>query len=316
MQLQIVKPFPGIEYAYSNNTKLVKEILSNRILIDGKFHILNVFDDVNIKIALRDKSKKDFRFEQIDALILDAIGSLYDNGIYYFTTDMIARMIYQNVHHRVTAQVKQNIQVRIDAMLDLQIRLNIEDEYIKRESIPKDIRLQKKQYTCFLPLKPIDVVFSANSRKGKGYHLYQSPLIWEYGKYTKQIVSFQFDAFSFLKRNITIESLLILRNVYRRIETMKNTNNNVFNRKICLYRVENKIPKGLLPECNINPTDFKNWNDKRRKICQLVELFLDYSKKTKEKQMRIKDYKYYCTTAGEGYEIVLYGKNYYKNHKK
>ena len=150
--------FSVIEYAYSNNTKLSKEVLSNRILIDGKFHVLNVFDDTNIKIALRHKTDKDFRFEQVDPLILGAIGSFHENGIYHFTTDMIARMIYQDTHHRVTEQVKQKLQARIDAMMDLQIRFNIEEECLARQSNPKDDRLSNKRYTPFLPMKPIKAV--------------------------------------------------------------------------------------------------------------------------------------------------------------
>ncbi|MBE6665162.1 MAG: hypothetical protein E7603_02930 [Ruminococcaceae bacterium] len=312
MKQHIIEPLQDIEYVYFNNTKAAKEILDNQIQADGTWHELNVLNGTHIKIALRHTTEKDFKFERIDALILDAIGSLYDNGIYYLTTDMIARMIYQDVHHRIAVNMKQAIQDRIDVMMALKIRLNIEDECNERQSIPKDIRLQKKQYTYFLPMKQIDVIFSANSRRGKGYHLYQSPLIWEYAKYTKQIISFRFDAFSFLDKNITIEALMILRELYRRIEIMKNANNNVFNRKICLYRIENKVPKGLLINCGIDPDAYKNWNDKHRKLCGLIEAFLEYMKKTEDKQLRIKNYQHYETNEAEGYHINLYSRKYYK----
>lgn len=315
MQLQIIKPLPGIEYAYSNNTKLSKEVLSNRILIDGKFHVLNVFDDTNIKIALRHKTDKDFRFEQVDPLILGAIGSFHENGIYHFTTDMIARMIYQDTHHRVTEQVKQNIQGRIDAMMDLQIRFNIEEECLARQSNPKDDRLSNKRYTSFLPMKPIKAVFSANGKQGTGYHLYKADPLWEYAKYTKQIISYRFDAFSQLKGNKSWESLIILKYIYAQMELMKNPNNTRYSRKICLYRVENHVAKGLFPACNIDPTKFKNWNEKHRKIRRLIEAFLDHCKTTQDKHLRIKGYKYYHTNSGEGYEIELYSKAYY-NYKK
>ena len=316
MHPHLIKPLKEIEYAYFNNTKLSKVILSNRISMDGKFHELNVFDDVTIKIALRHPNKKDFQFEQIDALILDAIGSLYDNGIYYFTTDMIIRVIYCNTHHRASSQALNMFRERIDSMLDLRIRLNIKDECSKRKSTPKDIRLNNKQYADFLPMKPIDAVFSANGKLGHGYHLAQSPLLWEYAKYVKQIIACPFDAFSSLKHHMTIESLTILRYVYTKIALMKNQNNNQYSKKICLYRIENHIEKGLFPACNLYPSYFKNWGDKQRKICRLVEEFLDSLKGSEDKQLRIKNYKPYQTTHGEGYNIILYNQPYQSYKKK
>ena len=315
MKQNIIAPLPDIDHIYINNTKLAKEILCNRITADGYWNDLNVFDDVSIKVALRHIANKKVHFELIDTLILDAVGSLYDNGIYKFTIDMVARMIFHDTHHRTSKKVLQTIQERIDFMMNLQIRLNIEDEYTRRESLPHDSRLKNKRYTKFLPLKAIDTTFSANSKCGTGYHLYQSPLLWEYAKYTRQIIACRFDAFSFLQKNMTIESLFILQYIYRRIETMKNPHNNVYNRKICLYRIENKVQKGLLADCEINPNTYKNWNDKHRKVCQLIKAFLDHLKSTDVKEMHIKDYRHYKTNNAEGYHINLYSKKYY-NYKK
>ena len=310
MKQHIIEPLLDIEYVYLNNTKLSQAILNNHIRLDGTWNDLNVFDDVSIQVALRHIANKEVQFELVDMLILDTLGSLYDNGIYKFTTDMIARMIFHDTHHRTSKKVIQTVQERIDLMMGLQIRLNIENEYTARESIPRDSRLQNKRYSKFLPLKMIDVTFSANSKHGIGYHLYQSPLLWEYAKYTRQIIACRFDAFSFWQKNMTIESLFILQYIYRRIETMKNPHNNSYNRKICLYRIENKVPKGLLADCGINLLAYKNWNDKHRKIRRLIETFLDYLKTADVKE--IKDYHYYKTINAEGYHIDLYSRKYYK----
>ena len=315
MKQYIIDPLPDIEYSYLNNTKLSKEIFSNHIQADGTWHKINVFDDTDIKIALRHTTDKGFNFERIDALILDAIGTLYDNGIYFFTTDMVAKVIYQNNHHRTTAKVIQTIQNRFNLMMGLNIRVNIENEHHVRQSVPKDKRLMKSTYTYFLPIKTIEAVFSANNKHGLGYHLYESPLLWEYAKYTKQIVKCSFGSFRLPKQNMTIESLLILRYIHRRIETMKNPNNNLFNHKICLYRIENKVPKGLLAECGIDPFSYRNWSDKHRKICRLIESFLERLKTADDKTVRIKNYKHYKTNSGEGYHIDLYSRfnKSYKN---
>ena len=316
MKQYFIEPLNEISYAYSDNTKLSRELLSNRILTDGKFQDLNVFDDITVKIALRHPTKKDFSFEQIDRLIYNAIGSLYDNGIFQFTTEMIARMIYQDVHHRTTAKVIQMIQSRLDAMMELNIRLNIEEEYIARESTPKDARLQNKQYNKFFPIKPIEVIFSANSKSGNGYHLYNSPILWEYAKYTKQITKCRFGLFQLQNRHITPENLLILGYVYNQIELIKNPKNHRYSSKISLYRIENYTEKGLFPAIGINPFHYKNWNDKHRKICKLIEDFLQVLKESKDKEIRIKDYHYYKKKDSEGYYIDIHRKNRKKSNKK
>lgn len=309
MQPYVIKALQDIEYAYFNNTKLFKTLLDNHIVMDGRFQQLTVSDRVTVQVAVRHPTIKNFQFDIIDTWILDAIGSLYDNGIFYFTADMIIKMVYQDIHHRVSAEIKQKFQQRIDVLLDLQIRLNIDDDCVTRGSEPKDPRFKKKQYNPLLPMEPIDAAFSSNGKQGCGYHLRQSPLLWEYAKFTKQIISCPFDAFSFLRQNRTLETLAILRYVYRRIATMKNSNNNSYSRKISLYRTENQVSKGLLPACNIDPSNFKNWNDKHRKIRLLIEAFLDHLKSADDKKLRIKGYEYYNTNNGEGYHIVLYSQS-------
>ena len=48
----VIEPLRGIEYVYSNNTKLIHEILNNRIPLDRKYHEVPVFEDRVVKIAL------------------------------------------------------------------------------------------------------------------------------------------------------------------------------------------------------------------------------------------------------------------------
>lgn len=312
----LIEPLREIEYVYFDNTKMSRELFSNHIFTDGKFQELNVFNDVTVKIALHHPAQKDFTFEPMDRLIFNAIASLYDNGIFQFTTDMIARIMYQDIHHRTTAKVIQTIQNRLDVMMSLKIRLNIEEEYIARKSLPKDNRLQKKQYQNFLPIKPIEVTFTANSKNGNGYHLYQSPILWEYAKYTKQIVKCSFGLFQLENHNMSVESLLILGYVHNQIELMKNPKNHRYSRKISLYRLENYTEKGVFPACGISASNYKNWNDKHRTLCKLIEDFLQKLKKSKDKSIHIKDYHYYKTKDSEGYRIDLPRKNYKKSNKK
>lgn len=302
----VIEPLRGIEYVYSNNTKLIREVLNNRIPLDRKSHDVLVSKDVVIKVALFHLTVKDFRFELIDALILDAIASLYENGYFTFTTDMIAKIIYQNIHQRTTAKNLQIIQERMDLLLNLRIRLNIDHELNPKRSPPRDGRLLKKSNNRFLPLKAVDAVFAANSQKAKGYYFELSPLWWSYAKYKKQIIKCRFGLYQLQDKNTTIEALLIMRYIHNRIELMKNKNNHIYNDKISLYRITSDLVEhGILPAGGIDKAKFKNWNDKHKNILKLIETFLDKLKNTSDKDMRIKGYQYYNIHGKEGYRIDI-----------
>ena len=302
----VIEPLRGIEYVYSNNTKLIREVLNNRIPLDRKSHDVPVSKDVVIKVALFHLTVKDFRFELIDALILDAIASLYENGYFTFTTDMIAKIIYQNIHQRTTAKNLQIIQERMDLLLNLRIRLNIDHELNPKRSSPRDGRLLKKSNNRFLPLKAVDAVFAANSQKAKGYYFELSPLWWSYAKYKKQIIKCRFGLYQLQDKNTTIEALLIMRYIHNRIELMKNKNNHIYNDKISLYRITSDLVEhGILPAGGIDKAKFKNWNDKHKNILKLIETFLDKLKNTSDKDMRIKGYQYYNIHGKEGYRIDI-----------
>ena len=237
----VIEPLKCIEYVYSNNTKLIREVLNNRIPLDRKYHDVPVSKDVVIKVALFHLTVKDFRFELIDALILDAIASLYENGYFNFTTDMIAKIIYQNVHQRTTVKNLQIIQERMDLLLKLRIRLNIDHELDPKRSPPRDDRLLNKSNNRFLPIKEVDAVFAANSKEVKGYHFDLSPLWRAYAKYKKQIIKCRYGLYQLQDKNTTIEALLIMRYIHNRIELMKNKNNHIYNDKISLYRITSDL---------------------------------------------------------------------------
>lgn len=302
----VIEPLRGIEYVYSNNTKLIREVLNNRIPLDRKSHDVPVSKDVVIKVALFHLTVKDFRFELIDALILDAIASLYENGYFTFTTDMIAKIIYQNIHQRTTAKNLQIIQNRIDLLMKLEVRLNIDCEFDLKHSPSRDARLLHKSYNRFLPFKEVKTLFSANGKVAKGYHFERSPLLWEYARYKKQIIKCRYGLYQLQDKNITIESLLIMRYIHNRIELMKNKNNHIYNNRISMYRITSDLVEhGVLPACGIDKAKFKNWNDKHKKILKLIETFLDKLKNTSDKDMRIKDYQYYNIHGKEGYRIDI-----------
>ena len=306
MKDYVIEPLRGIEYVYSNNTKLIKEVLSNRIPLDRKYHELTVGKGMVIKVALCHLTVKDFRFELIDALILDAIASLYENGYFNFTTDMIARVMYQNIHHRITSKNLQTIQERMDLLLKLEIRINIDHELNSKRNPSMDGRLLNKSYNHFLPIKEVNAVFAVNSKEAKGYHFNRSPLWWEYAKYKKQIIKCRFGLYQLRDKNTTIEALLIMRYIHNRIELMKNKNNHIYNDKISLYRITSDLVEhGILPAGGIDKAKFKNWNDKHKKILNLIETFLNKLKNTSDKDMRIKGYQYYNIHEKEGYRIDI-----------
>jgi hypothetical protein len=108
-----------------------------------------------------------------------------------------------------------------------------------------------------------------------------------------------------------------MRYIHNRIELMKNKNNHIYNDKISLYRITSDLTEhGVLPACGIDKDKFKNWNDKHKKILNLIETFLDKLKNTSDKDMRIKGYQYYDIHGQEGYCIELQRKSNNKYYSK
>lgn len=321
MKNHIVHPLPDIEYVYSNNTKLSQVILKNGIACNGNYHPVNVFDEVSIRVALHNKVDNNFYFKPIDILILNAIGSLYDNGICTFTTEMIARIMFHNRHHRISKNVLDEVRTRIQSMRNLTIRFDLSAEISARASLPTEARLRNRRYCSFLPCKDVDIVYSINRKHGQAFRFRQYPPLWAYAKYTSQIIRCKFGSLHLENHSTSIESLLILQAVYNRIEEIKYKDNGLDNHKISFSWYDSKkVEHGLLPECYINPAAYKNWNDKHRKICALIESFLDKMKNSSDKRERIEDYHPYKNIGSQknsGYYIQLKkSSNKYKKKKE
>lgn len=287
MSLPELSPLPTISYTHINNTKLFQIIMSNQIPLDGKFHDVNVFKDVFIRIALRNSEKKEFCFEPIDALIFDAICTLHTNKIHKFTVDTVAMIMYHDTHHRLRSEQILKINNRIQAMSKLRIRLDITNELLVRNIVLDNDRLLKRNHFYqFITLKEIDVVFTANRKQGRAYHVPLMPPLWEYTTAIEQVILCPWGLFNLDKHRINEESLLIMRYIQKRVAEMKNKNNHQRSRKISLLW-EDSNRHGLLVACNIDPDKYKNWNDKHRKICNFAELFLLQLQNWPDRQFRI-----------------------------
>lgn len=306
-KLSKVQNLSSLELVYYNNTKVAREIFHNTISLDGKYHNIVLFDDVEIRVRLRHQDCEAFKFELIDSLIFDAICSLYSNNIQVFTIDMIARIMYHDAHHRISKKILNTIEFRIEAMCELQIAIDIANEIAAREVIPKATSLQKARYCKFLQLETIATKYADNGKACFAYRFCRAPILWEYARYVGQIVSCRYGAFHLEDHSTSIESLLILRYVHLRIAEMRNKNNHQHSKKISFEWVDSDHHvRGLLVSCGIDSTKYRNWNDKHRKICKLIEAYLDTLKNTSQKSEKIKSYKSYQKIGSRmiaGYEI-------------
>ena len=307
MELKKVSNLSSVDHVYYNNSKLVREIFHNKILLDGKYHHVTLVDDVEIRVRLRHQDCEAFKFELIDSLIFDAICSLYSNNIQVFTIDMLARIMYHDAHHRVHKNMLNMIELRVEAMCELQIGLDVTNEIVYREVIPKANVLQKTRYCKFLQLETIATKYADNGKACFAYRFCRAPLLWEYARYVGQIVSCRYGAFHLEDHSTSIESLLILRYVHVRISEIRNKKNHLHSRKISFEWIDStKHAHGLLATCGISPDNYRNWNDKHRKICKLIESYLIKLQNISERSERIKSFSAYTKNGSRsiaGYEI-------------
>ena len=287
----------------------MREVFKNIVPLDGKYQNITLFDDVQIRVRLRNQNREGFQFEPIDSLVFDAICSLYRNNVQVFTVDMVARIMYHDAHHRVSKNILNTIEYRIETMCKLQICLDISEKIAARQELPKTSCLQKSRYCQFLQLETIVAKHVDNAKICFAYRFCRAPLLWEYARYTRQIVSCRYGAFHLEDHSTTIESLLILRYVHLRISEMRNTKNHLHSRKISFEWTDSeKKDRGLFEACNIQRDEYRNWNDKHRKICKLIEAYLYQLQQSSDSAERIKSFKAYTKIASRmvaGYEIQL-----------
>lgn len=309
MQIHKIPNLLSVQQIYYNNTKVAREIFQNNIPVDGKYYDIHLRDEVKIRVGVRHQDREEFHFELIDQLIFDALCTLYSNNIQIFTLDMIARIMYHDAHHRISKQILNNIEYRINSMCELQICLDISNEIADREVIPKATILQKARFYKFLHLEIIAAKHIDNGKPSFAYRFCRAPILWEYARYVKQIINCRYGAFHLEDHSTSIESLLILRYVHVRISEMRNKKNHLHSRKISFEWVDSeRRVHGLLASCGIDSTKYRNWNDKHRKICKLIEAYLDTLKNAPQKSEKIKLYKPYKKIGSRmiaGYEIVF-----------
>ena len=194
-------------------------------------------------------------------------------------------------------------------MCELQIAIDIANEIAAREVIPKATSLQKARYCKFLQLETIATKYADNGKACFAYRFCRAPILWEYARYVRQIISCPYGAFHLEDHSTSLESLLILRYVHLRIAEMRNKNNHQHSKKISFEWVDSeKHIRGLLVSCGIDSTQYRNWNDKHRKICKLIESYLVKLQNEPEKSERIKTFKAYTkneSRATAGYEIKI-----------
>ena len=127
-------------------------------------------------------------------------------------------------------------------------------EYIERNLVPPNSTVKKQGH--LLQMNCIQVTIPYHKGVFYGYELLDEPILYTYAKEVQQVLCYPVKLLEVEKFN-TKETILIKRYLLVRIETMKNTRNNISAKKIFYDRIDKKTG--------------------RRQVCLLI---LDFQKKT------------------------------------
>lgn len=279
------------------------------------------YEGDNVKITGRQP------FTQYDRAVYDAVTSLYIAGNRTVTTDMICReMVGKTEQEKPSAQQKAAVTKSLEKMRFTRATINCGDEFAMRR-----IQIDGNNATggfdenlLYLRGKWL----KAGKHTIRGYDILSAPVLYEYSRMTKQIVSVPVALLDVKKRdkkgNFTTHSLdyteqrvLIKNHLLRRIEGMKGKNG-LNNHSIALkdYEKDGKLHEGLYtiagkPElsqpaaANLDKKELQKRKNDAFSIRADVELILDYW--TKVKYIRgFEPYKAKGSTGAiAGYKIIL-----------
>ena len=252
---------------------------------------------------IRDKVELSYEITPYDLAVMDAVYTLYINDIIIFTPEMVARYMSGNLQQDVTKK-KETVISSLEKLSVIRIYIDCTEEFIARKKIDKGSSVALKSNLLLLEGVRYKV---ANHKEVDAYRLLDEPILYYYANIVGQITKIPMDILD-TSRTLcdTDEVIVIKRYLIRRIQTMKNTKNNIKSNKIIYERYDYHQNKeaGMFPALGINQRDYKSqksWQNKKNKIhhsvCRILD---DFSQKG-----YIKGYKVEKNRAIEGVSIQL-----------
>jgi len=287
----------GSEMEYANISKIAQYISTTSGIVDAEkpFELITMpSKNASVTVALRadEGISLSKNITQFDAAVMDAVYSLFINGCYVFSPEMVARMISGDLKKRVSAQKIGAVTKSINKLRHIDITIDVTDEYRKTgKPLEEGVQLKKKSY--LLPLEEYSAVKSDNGKVTKnktmsyitpedetvefevvaGYSFIQKPVLYTYAEQTGEIESFPMKLLASPSISDTEENTAIKWYLIRRIGALKKAKNKSVLKDIIYYDQEQK--QGAFSDLWYNQDEYTNWREKKSKIHKSITKILD-----------------------------------------
>ena len=246
----------------------------------GKKHPLSVMVEIDFdKVYVAHSVITPF-----DIAVCDAVFTLVENGIQTFTLEMLCRALAGNEAKKVTDKLRNAVADSMDKMRHTDIRIDCTEEFLKRKLIRNsdlDWRPEHRYIltSYMMPVEIMEYIRTGNNKHVKrGYRLLKIPALYEYAKEIEQIAGIPAEMFDACRPlSDTVDTILLKRYLFKRIEGMKNPRNHLVSNAIRYewYDIKERRPKGLYQDLCIQSDSCPYWRKKKSDIHQTVCAILD-----------------------------------------
>lgn len=306
VNLESIKPIKPTT-SYINNTKLANQINNPKLQSneDGQIHfklntgksnspksIVSIIDIDFSKVIL------DRNITEYDKIVQNAIYTIYKSDSKFFTPQIVARIMAGDMNKKITPKKIRLVTESIKKLQKTFITIDMTDEMISRGMNIKEFKMEG----YMLPITSTYVKMASNGKEIIAYKLLDKPLLYKYAEKLRQIITVPFELLNIEGTSDTEDSIIIKNYLLRRIELMKNDNNNVEG-----YNISYKTIYKLLNIKEENCASNSAWTTQTLNCRNTVKNILNYWKKVGYIQNYIEyiDSKNYKSMGGIKIDIVL-----------
>ena len=278
---QLEKTEQFIKSQFSNNTKIMRNICTNHLIVQPNTEIYQVpirkFNST-FELQLVDSFLLSEEISVFDGEIMDVVYSLGKNGNIFFTSDKVASTFSGNHNQRVAKNRLDEITRSLDKLSSICIRIDCTAELRARNHDKSNFYIYEGY---LLPLERI-IKFSRTGKQTILYHLLETPPLYRYAADVHQII--EVPEIFLQTQNYysdTYEAIMIKRYVIKRVLQILNPNNNISSNRISFLWSDSKgsEPKGLYGTLGYTPDDSIRWRTKTKKmIVRIVSETLQHLK--------------------------------------
>ena len=289
---------------YMNNTKMMNYITTHNVRYNEYIPISNTAygDGEDTRVCLKTVTGMPGpQISMFDRTVMDAIYTLLRNGYPFASVQTITKVVYGSLEKKAKDSQKKAVKESLERLQQICVCLDCENELTRRgvihdqgfdEETGEEFRIAFGKQLMY---NDATDVISVNGRKVTVYFLNRN-VLYLYAEKVHQIISIPWElrdvshfpeeyvpdsdgkCVGILIKQVDKDTIVIRDYLIRRIEVMKNADNNMSVRKISYewYDKNAEERKGMFSELGYERENYSNWRKKRNLLNGRVQALFKY----------------------------------------